>query len=67
MRIERDYSRIKASLSRDASGHWVCELSGTNGVFLLTLVAAERKTKMKDVFQTALRCLSRNDLRKAAA
>ena len=67
MRIERDYSHIKASLSRDASGRWVCEFSGVNGVWLLTLVATERKTKMKDVLQTALRCLSRKDLRKAAA
>lgn len=51
MRIERDYSHIKASLSRDASGRWVCELSGVNGVWLLTLVATERKTKMKMCFR----------------
>lgn len=64
MRIERDYSRIRASLSRDQSGRWVCELSGINGVFLLVLVATDRKTGVKEVLQTALRCLSMRDLRK---
>lgn len=65
MRVERDYSRIKAAVSRDASGRLVCELSGINGVFLLTLVATDRKTGINEVVQTALGCLSWRDLRKA--
>lgn len=66
MRVERDYSRIKASVSRDKTGRWMCELSGINGVFLLTLVATDRKTSVQEVVQTALRCLSHKDLRKVA-
>ncbi|UOO82784.1 hypothetical protein LVJ83_04780 [Uruburuella testudinis] len=65
MRVERDYSRIRAGVSRHQSGHLVCELSGTNGVLLLTLVAHSKQMGVEEVVQTALRCLSQKDLRKA--
>lgn len=65
MLIERDYSRIKASLCRDHKGFWVCELNGMNGQFLLILVSTDKGDDCTNVLQTALRCLSRSDLRKA--
>ena len=65
MKIQHDYSRIKAALHRNPSGHWVCHISGVNGVLLLTVVAARRDDGIAKLVQAALGCLSWRDLRKA--
>lgn len=62
MRVERDYSFIKAKVWRERGGYLCCELSGTNGRFILMMVSADKADTEADVVQTALRCLSSNDL-----
>ncbi|QEY23534.1 hypothetical protein D0T90_02640 [Neisseria animalis] len=66
MKIERDYGRIKAKVWRERSGCVCCELSDTQGVFILLLVSADALEEEADVVAQALRCLSSEDLRKAA-
>ena len=65
MRVERDYSNIKAKVWRERAGYLCCELNSTSGQFILLMVSADKADTEADVVQTALRCLSSNDLASA--
>lgn len=62
MRLERDYSNIKAKVWRERAGYLCCELGSIHGHFILLMVSADKGDTEADVVQTALRCLSSNDL-----
>lgn len=62
MRVERDYSFIKAKVWRERGGYLCCELNSIHGHFILLMVSADKDDTEADVVQTALRCLSSNDL-----
>lgn len=65
MRVERDYSFIKAKVWRERGGYLCCELNSIHGHFILLMVSADKDDTEADVVQTALRCLSGNDLASA--
>lgn len=62
MRVERDYSFIKAKVWRERGGYLCCELNSIHGHFILLMVSADKDDTEADVVQTALRCLSSSDL-----
>ncbi|MBF0804934.1 MULTISPECIES: hypothetical protein [unclassified Neisseria] len=62
MRVERDYSNIKAKVWRERAGYLCCELNSIHGHFILLMVSADKADTEADVVQTALRCLSSSDL-----
>lgn len=66
MKVERDYSHIKAKVWRERSGFLCCELSGIRGVFILLMVSSNQDETVPDLVQTALNCLSMKDLALAA-
>lgn len=61
-RIRRDYQNIKAQIWRNKDGFLCCKLLTVHDEFILTMVAAEKEESEADLIQTALRCLSANDL-----
>lgn len=65
MKIERDYSNIRAKVWRERAGFLCCELSSTAGEFILMMVSADKAEDEADLVRTALGCLSRKDLAKA--
>ncbi len=70
MKVQRDYSNIKAKVWRERAGYLCCELSNLNDEFILLMVSADKAEDEADLVQTALNCLNHKDLalagRKAA-
>lgn len=62
MKVEHDYSNIKAKLWRERAGFLCCELSTLSGEFILMMVSADKAEDEADLVQTALNCLSMKDL-----
>lgn len=61
-RINRDYSHIKANIWRNDTGFLCCQLSSVSGQFILMMVSGDKDESICSLTQTALDCLSDNDL-----
>lgn len=61
-RINRDYSHIKASIWRNNTGFLCCQLSSISGQFILMMVSGDKDESECSLINTALGCLSANDL-----
>ena len=62
MKVQRDYSNIKAKVWRERAGYLCCELSNLTDALILLMVSADKAEDEADLVQTALNCLSMKDL-----